>query len=370
MEVKFSKPYTSGNELKYITDLIQNGKQLHGNGEYTKKCHKFLQERYDVKKVLLTTSCTDALEMAAILCNIEPGDEVIVPSYTFVSTANAFVLRGAKIVFADSKEDHPNIDPKSIKELITDKTKVIVPVHYGGVPCDMDEIMKIAQDNKLFVVEDAAQAIESSYKGKQLGTIGHLGVFSFHDTKNISCGEGGALLVNDDQFIDRSEIIWEKGTNRGAFFRGEVDKYGWVDKGSSYLPSELNAAYLFAQLENIEKIQKMRLQIWDYYSDNIVKSNLFQKPDSKFKGNAHLYSLMFKSIETRTSFIKKLKEAGIAAPFHYLPLESSTFINAEPESICKESKLISDTIMRLPLYAGLEIESLDKVITTLNKIND
>jgi len=255
--IPFNKPYLTGKELEYIGDAVSRGK-ISGNGHYTKKCHEFFQERYGFKKCLLTTSCTDALEMAAILCDIQQGDEVIVPSYTFVSSANAFVLRGAKIVFADSRNDTPGIDESKIEALITPRTKVIVPVHYAGFACDMDIIMDIANRYSLLVVEDAAHGIDSFYKGRPLGSIGHLGCFSFHETKNIQCGEGGMLIINDEKFVKRAEIIWEKGTNRSAFWRGEIDKYGWVDIGSSFLPSEICAAFLFAQLENMDDIQLKR----------------------------------------------------------------------------------------------------------------
>src|SRR6056297_1616853 len=252
--IPFNKPYLTGNETAYIKEAVSSGK-ISGNGTFTKKCQAFFRERYGFKKALLTTSCTDALEMCALLADIQPGDEVIIPSYTFVSTALAFVRQGAVIKFADSRPDHPRIDEESIESLISDRTKAIVPVHYAGIACDMDLIMNLANQYDLLVIEDAAQAIESNYKGQSLGSIGHLAAFSFHETKNINAGEGGLLAINDDRFIGRSEIIWEKGTNRAAFFRGEIDKYGWVDTGSSFLPSELTAAFLWAQLEDIDKIQ-------------------------------------------------------------------------------------------------------------------
>ena len=258
--IPFNKPHLSGNELDYIKDAVNSGK-LSGNGKYTKKCQHFFEEKYGFKKTFLTTSCTDALEMCALLLDIKPGDEVIIPSYTFVSTALAFVRQGAKIIFADSEKNTPNLDVRKIEYLITDKTKVIVPVHYAGVAVDMDPLMDLASKYNLFVVEDAAQAIDSFYKGKPLGTIGHLSTFSFHETKNITAGEGGLLGINDERFVKRAEIIWEKGTNRTSFFRGEVDKYGWVDTGSSFLPSELNAAFLWGQLESLDKIQQRRKRI-------------------------------------------------------------------------------------------------------------
>lgn len=264
LKIPFNKPFLSGLELKYIQKAVSLGK-ISGNGEFTHRCQEFFENRYGFQKCLLTTSATDALEMAALLLNIKPGDEIIMPSFTFVSTANAFILRGAKIVFVDSKADHPNLDESKIEELITPRTRAIVVVHYGGLACDMDLIMDIANSNNLFVVEDAAQAIDSFYKGKALGGIGHLGCFSFHETKNIQCGEGGMLVINDTNFVKRAEIIWEKGTNRAAFFRGEIDKYGWVDIGSSFLPSEVTAAFLWAQLENLDQIQSRRKAIWEDY---------------------------------------------------------------------------------------------------------
>ena len=273
LSIPFNKPFFTGKETVYIQDAVSSGK-ISGNGYYTQLCHDFFEKKYSFNKVLLTSSCTDALEMAAILIDIKPGDEVIVPSYTFVSTANAFVLRGAKIIFADSREDHPGLDEDKIEELITPKTKAIVPVHYAGVACDMDKIMAIAGKYNLFVVEDAAQAIDSYYTGKDgvrrpLGSIGHLAAFSFHETKNIISGEGGMLVVNDDQFSKRAEIIWEKGTNRSAFFKGEVDKYGWVDIGSSFLPSDITAAFLWAQLEYLDEIQDKRKVIWNTYYEGL-----------------------------------------------------------------------------------------------------
>ena len=263
--IDFNRPHMTGNELEYIRQAVEENKKISGNGAFTKRCQQFFEQRYGFKKCLLTTSCTDALEMAAILCDIQPGDEVIVPSYTFVSSALAFVRAGAKIVFADSMERNPNIDAEKIEELITPRTKVIVPVHYAGVACDMERIMEIANRHGILVVEDAAQAIDSYYKGRPLGSIGHLAAFSFHETKNIISGEGGMLVINDERFIRRAEIIWEKGTNRAEFFRGEVNKYGWCDIGSSFLPSEIVAAFLWAQLEQLDNIQDKRKALWSHY---------------------------------------------------------------------------------------------------------
>jgi len=357
--IPFNKPYLSGKELIYIEDAIKKGK-ISGNGYFTQKCHAFFQTQFGFKKVLLTTSCTDALEMAAILLNIKEGDEVIMPAYTFVSTANAFVLRGAKIVFADSRKDHPGIDESSIETLITSKTKAIVVVHYAGIACDMDHIMEVAKNHNLFVVEDAAQAIDSYYKGKPLGSIGHLATFSFHETKNIQCGEGGLLIINDEQFIDRAEIIWEKGTNRNAFFRGEVDKYGWVDIGSSFLPSELNAAYLYAQLEQLKTIQQKRKNHWEQYkialSDWAKKNEILLPiiPDYA-TNNAHMFYLICKNIQQRSALIQHLKEQGIWSVFHYISLHSSPYFHANHDGrALTNSDYFSDCLIRLPLYFELE----------------
>ena len=327
--IPFNKPYLTGKEIQYIEQAVKSGK-ISGNGMFTKKCHNFFEERYGFKKCLLTTSCTDALEMAALLLEIQPGDEVIMPSYTFVSTANAFVLRGAKIVFADSRPDHPGIDESKIESLITPYTKGIVTVHYAGVACNMDKIMEIANRYGLLVVEDAAQAVDSCFNGQPLGGIGHLGCFSFHETKNIQSGEGGMLVINDDRFVKRAEIIWEKGTNRAEFFRGEVNKYGWVDIGSSFLPSEIIAAFLWAQLENLDNIQNRRKEIWSYYYEGLktwanaegIKLPLI--PDYA-SNNAHMFYLVCRNIEQRTSLIKNLKDRNILAVFHYLSLRPHGF---------------------------------------------
>src|SRR5664280_1368019 len=307
MKIPFNKPYLTGEELYCIKDAVSRGK-ISGNGYYTQKCQEFFQLRYKFRKCLLTTSCTDALEMAAILCDIKPGDEVIIPSYTFVSTANAFVLRGAKIVFVNSRPDHPGIDEDKIEELITSRTKVIVPVHYAGVACDMDKIMALANKYNLFVVEDVAQAIDSFYKGKPLGSIGHFGCFSFHETKNIQCGEGGMLAINDHRFFRRSEIIWEKGTNRAEFFRGEVNKYGWIDIGSSFLPSELIAAFLWAQIENMDDIQVKRKKIWNTYYEYLKPlsaKGYFTIPEIPLyaTNNAHIFYMLCNSLEERDKLL-------------------------------------------------------------------
>ena len=356
--IPFNKPYLSGNELQYIGEAVQSGK-ISGNGVFTKKCQQFFEEKYGFRRCLLTTSCTDALEMAAILCDIQVGDEVIVPSYTFVSTANAFVLRGAKIVFADSSEENPNLDATKLASLITSKTKAVVVVHYAGIACDMDAIMAIAKKHQIYVIEDAAQAIDSFYKGRALGSIGHLSAFSFHETKNIISGEGGMLVINDERFEKRAEIIWEKGTNRSAFWRGEVDKYNWVDIGSSFLPSEVVAAYLYAQLENLEKIQARRKQIWDNYFTAFKA--LADKGKLKLPvipvyatNNAHMFYLLTDSIEQRDALITYLKENKIYAVFHYISLHSSPFYQEKAGEVSLPmSDYYSDCLVRLPLFYEL-----------------
>jgi dTDP-4-amino-4,6-dideoxygalactose transaminase len=373
--IPFNKPHLTGKEVHYIYDAVQSGK-LSGNGKYTLKCQEWFERRYQFHKCLLTTSCTDALEMAAILVDIQPGDEVILPSYTFVSSANAFVLRGAKLVFADSRKDHPGIDEASIEALITPKTKVIVPVHYAGVACDMDIIMDIADKYNLFVVEDAAQAIDSYYIGKNgskraLGSIGHLAAFSFHETKNIISGEGGMLVVNDIQFAKRAEIIWEKGTNRSSFFRGEVDKYGWVDIGSSFLPSEIIAAFLWAQLESLEEIQSRRLSFWNTYNEGLVtwaENNQIKLPKipAYASNNAHMYYLVCSNLKQRSNIINLLKQNGVMAVFHYLSLHESTYFNDKHDGRqLIETERYSDCLIRLPLFFDLNIE---EVLSNISKI--
>ena len=357
MKIPFNKPHLTGKEAHYMYQAVYNGK-LSGNGEFTKRCQRFFEEKYGFKKCLLTTSCTDALEMAAILCDIHPGDEVIVPSYTFVSSALAFVRAGAKVVFADSMKRNPNIDAEQIEALITPKTKVIVPVHYAGVACDMDRIMDIAERHHLLVVEDAAQAIDSYYKGRPLGTIGHLSAFSFHETKNVISGEGGMLGINDERFIRRAEIIWEKGTNRAEFFRGEVNKYGWCDMGSSFLPSELNAAFLWAQLEQLDDIQGQRRRIWEIY-DKALRGHLpagFSLPElpDYASNNYHMYYLLCPSLQARTALMNYLKNNGVQATFHYLPLHSSKYYEDKHDGRqLANCDRYADTLVRLPLYYEL-----------------
>lgn len=375
-DIPFNKPYLTGKEAHYMYQAVYTGK-LSGNGVFTKKCQQFFEEKYGFKKAIMTTSGTDALEMAAILCDVNPGDEVIVPSYTFVSSALAFVRQGARIVFADSCENNPNIDPDKIEDLITDKTKVIVPVHYAGVACDMDKIMDIANRHNLFVVEDAAQAIDAYYKDKPLGGIGHLGCFSFHETKNVTAGgEGGLLCVNDKRFIRRAEIIWEKGTNRAEFFRGMVNKYGWVDTGSSFLPSEINAAFLWAQLESLDKIQTKRKILWEMYYErlkDLAAKGLFQMPDMPdyATNNAHMFYLICRNLDERTKFIAYLKNLGVGAVFHYLSLHLSDYYRenhkGEIPNLPNCDKF-ADCLVRLPLYYELELEQVDEICKMIREM--
>lgn len=386
MTIPFNKPFLTGKEAHYIYQAVYSGK-LSGNGVYTKKCQNFFEKQYGFKKALMTTSCTDALEMAAILCDIKPGDEVIAPSYTFVSTVLAFVRQGAKIVFCDSCKDNPDIDPDRIETLVTPRTRVIIPVHYAGVACDMDRIMDIARRYNLLVVEDAAQAIGSYYKGRPLGSIGHFGCFSFHETKNIIAGEGGLLTINDERFIRRSEIIWEKGTNRSEFFRGEVNKYGWIDTGSSFLPSELISAFLWAQIENIDTIQARRKAIWEQYYAGlrpIADKGLITLPDipAYATNNAHMFYIVCRSLEERSAFIAHMKQNGIQAVFHYLSLHRSGFYLTHPDSRpdnCQEIERVgdeeqvvglhlpncdrfADCLVRLPLFYELTDEEVKRIL--------
>ena len=379
MSIPFNKPHLTGKESAYINLSVINGK-LSGNGEYTKKCQQFFEERYGFKKCLLTTSGTDALEMCAMLCDLKPGDEVIIPSYTFVSTALAFLREGAKIVFADSMKRNPNLDAEAIEALITPRTKVIVPVHYAGVACDMDRIMEIAEKHNLLVVEDAAQAIDSFYTSNlkhqtlPLGGIGHLAAFSFHETKNITAGgEGGLLVVNDERFIRRAEILWEKGTNRAEFFRGAVNKYGWVDMGSSFLPAEINAAFLWAQLENLDEIQAKRKSLWETYYKllkPLAEKGFFSLPDipDYASNNAHMFYLVFPNLEKRTALIQHLKENDIMAVFHYLSLHSSQYYrDKHDERELPECDRYADTLVRLPMYYDLEIEDVERICEVINQ---
>lgn len=371
--ISFNVPPVVGNEMKYIKEAIEN-KKICGDGVFTKKCSAWLEQKTGTAKALLTTSCTHATEMAAILADIQPGDEVIMPSYTFVSTADAFVLRGAKAVFVDIRPDTMNIDENLIEEAITERTKAIVPVHYAGVACEMDTICGIAEKYHLSVIEDAAQGVLSTYKGRQLGTIGDYGCYSFHETKNYSMGEGGALLIKDPENIERAEIIREKGTNRSKFFRGQIDKYTWMDAGSSYLPSELNAAYLWAQLEVADKILEDRMNSWkEYYRQlqPLKEAGLIELPfvPENCTHNAHMFYIKTKGLEERQELIGYLKSKGIAAVFHYIPLHSSpagqkygTF-SGEDRYTTKES----ERLLRLPMYYGLEKKQIDYIVKTVNE---
>jgi len=370
--IPFNKPFLTGNETNYIIQAVNSG-HISGNGEFTKKCQKYFEKQYGFKKALLTTSCTDALEMCALLADIQPGDEVIMPSYTFVSTALAFVRQGAKIVFADSRPDHPGIDEDKIEELITQKTKAIIPVHYAGVACDMDKIMALAERYNLLVIEDAAQAIDSYYKGKPLGSIGHLATFSFHETKNINSGEGGLLTINDERFVKRSEILWEKGTNRAEFFRGEVNKYGWVDTGSSFLPSDIIAAYLWAQLENLEKIQKRRKEIFELYNENLkvwadekgIRLPFIPEYATK---NGHMFYMICKSQEQRNALIQHLKNDKIYAVFHYLSLHKSKFYKTYyTGNKLANADSYTDCLLRLPFYYELSDEQIDYICNSIKE---
>jgi dTDP-4-amino-4,6-dideoxygalactose transaminase len=365
MHIPFNKPYLTGKETFYIQQAVASGK-ISGDGFFTRKCHQFFEDRYQFKKTLLTTSCTDALEMAALLINIKEGDEIILPSFTFVSTANAFVLRGAKLVFADSRKDHPGIDEYSIEQLITPKTKAIVIVHYAGVACDMDFIMDLSAKHNIFVIEDAAQAIDSFYKGRPLGSIGHLAAFSFHETKNIISGEGGMLVINDSRFIERAEIIREKGTNRSKFFRGEVDKYNWVDIGSSFLPSDIIAAFLYAQLENIELIQNKRKQLWKTYFDKLSAiSDRIQLPSIPdfATNNAHMFYIVCKDENQRNALILHLKNENVHSVFHYLSLHKSPFYaDKHGDRVLPLSDFYTDGLIRLPLFFELETSQVESII--------
>ncbi len=364
--IGFNKPYLTGNETLYIQQAVGLEK-ISGDGEFTRRCHRFFEAQYGFRKVLLTTSCTDALEMAALLTGIGPGDEVIMPSYTFVSTANAFVLRGARIVFADSGADNPNLDVATLEPLITPRTRAIVPVHYAGVACDMDGIMALARKYDLFVIEDAAQAIDSFYRSRPLGGIGHLAAFSFHETKNIMAGEGGLLVVNDERFVQRAEIIREKGTNRSAFFRGEVDKYGWVDVGSSFLPSDIIAAFLYAQLENLTNIQARRRQIWEWYGAGLAPlaaAGFLRLPHvpAFATNNAHMVYVVCRHAGEREGLINHLKANGIQAVFHYLSLHASPYYRDKHDGRpLPQSDHYSDCLVRLPMYYELTQDQVETI---------
>lgn len=391
--IHFNKPFLTGKEVHYMYQAVSTGK-LSGNGFFTKKCQQFFEKRYSLKKCLLTTSGTDALEMCAMLCQLQPGDEVIVPSFTFVSTALAFVREGAKIVFADSMDCNPNIDAEKLESLITHKTKAIIPIHYAGVSSEMDKIMEIAEKYNLIVIEDAAQAIDSyyipncksvksqrirelaeRYKGKiPLGAIGHLSAFSFHETKNItSGGEGGLLVINEDRFINRAEIIWEKGTNRAEFYRGMVNKYGWCDVGSSFLPAEINAAFLWAQLENLDEIQNKRIKLWEYYFVSLKKladMGYFRLPQiPKYAtNNAHMFYIVCRTLSERSDLIQFLKEANVLAPFHYLSLHKSDYYTNNNVTIPElpYCDMYSDCLVRMPMFYELTFEQVDYIVEVIH----
>lgn len=375
--IPFNIPPYVGKELEYVREAMEKNHKICGDGPFTKKCNEWMEKKFNVEKVLLTTSCTHAMEMAAILADIKEGDEVIAPSFTFVSTVNPFVLRGAKIVFVDINPKTMNIDENLIEDAITEKTRAILPVHYAGVACNMDKIMEIAKKYNLIVIEDAAQGVMSEYKGKPLGTIGEYGCFSFHETKNYSMGEGGALLIRDKENIEKAEIIREKGTNRSRFFRGQVDKYTWVDKGSSYLPSELNAAYLCGQLENANLIYNDRMNSWNKYKEllqELADKNIIelQYIPEDCKHNAHMFYIKCKDLDERTKLIDFLKKNDISAVFHYIPLHSAEAglkfgrFNGEDKYTTKES----ERLLRLPLYYGLKEKDIEFVVSKIKGFYD
>ena len=373
--IPFNKPYLTGKEAHYLYQAVLSGK-ISGDGLFTKKCHQWLEEQYGFRKVLLTTSCTDALELAALLLRIEPGDEVIIPSYTFVSTANAFALRGAKIRFVDSRIEHPGMDEDKIEEVINEKTKAIIPVHYAGVASDMDKINALAGKHNLKVVEDAAQAIDAFYIGKEgrkpLGACGDLGCFSFHETKNIMAGEGGMLAIQNQEYAGRAEILREKGTNRSAFFRGEVDKYNWVDIGSSFLPSDIIAAFLYAQLENLKDIQTRRLSIWNRYNQNLEaleKAGYLKRPSlpSYATQNGHMFYIVCRNLDERTRLVEHLKKNGVYAVFHYLSLHTAPYFKANHDGrALRESDRYTDCLLRLPLFYELEDGQVDYICDAIH----
>ena len=374
MRISFNRPPFVGKETEYIKEAVEKNGMICGDGPFTKKCSQWMKDRFQTKNVLLTTSCTHALEMAAFLADIQPGDEVIMPSYTFVSTADAFVLRGATCVFVDIRPDTMNIDETKIEEAITEKTKAIVPVHYAGVSCAMDEIMAIAKKYNLKVVEDAAQGVNAFYKGKALGTIGDFGCYSFHETKNYSMGEGGAILFQDDRYLEPAEILREKGTNRSQYFRGQIDKYTWVGYGSSYLPSDMNAAYLWAQLEEADKINDKRLSIWNFYHEELKEledKGVLERPyiPEYATHNAHMYYIKVKDLRVRTKLLAYLKERGILSVFHYVPLHSATagkkFGRFHGENVYTTKEI--ERLCRLPMYYSLSLEEAAEVVKALKE---
>jgi len=372
MHIPFNKPYIPLLTIRNLASTALSG-TIAGNGAYTKRCHREFENRFRFRKVFLTTSCTDALEMAGLLAGICPGDEVILPSFTFVSTANAFLLRGAKLVFADVLPDIPNIDPEKIASLITTKTKAIVVVHYCGIACEMDRIMELARKNNLIVIEDAAHALDSYYNGRPLGSIGHFGTFSFHETKNISCGEGGLLTINDESYVQRAEIIWEKGTNRAAFYRGETDKYNWIDIGSSFLPSDILASFLFIQLQKLDKIQRKRISHWNAYHRKLKLLGdmgylkLVEIP-SYATVNGNMYYFLMPSGEERNRMIDYLRSKGIQAVFHYLPLHSSPYFREKHDGRnLPNTDRFAETIVRLPFFYALKNSQISYIAETIRK---
>ncbi|HRG57650.1 MAG TPA: dTDP-4-amino-4,6-dideoxygalactose transaminase [Bacteroidia bacterium] len=375
--IPFNKPFLTGNETHYIKEAVESGK-ISGNGLFTQKCQNYFEKEYGFKKALLTTSCTDALEMAAILANIQPGDEVIIPSFTFVSTALAFVRQGAKVVFTDSNKWNPNIDVELIEGLITEHTKAIIPVHYAGIACNMNKIMQLAQKYNLLVIEDAAQAICGNYKNNEgkiqkLGSIGHMAAFSFHETKNVISGEGGMLAINDNRFMERAEIIWEKGTNRSQFFRGEVNKYNWKDIGSSFLPSEITAAFLWAQLQNIDLIQLKRIKLWNIYHQNLkdlYENAIIESPHipNFATNNGHIYYILLNDSNVRDKLIAFLKSVGIMSVFHYLPLHSSDYYASKHDGReLPMSEKYSNCLLRLPMYFDLQEHEVQMITDKIHE---
>lgn len=367
--IRFSEPYVTGRELEFVEDVLTSGRTS-GNGKYTQLCHEFFKQKYGYDKCLLTSSCTDALEMAAILCQIKPGDEVIIPSYTFVSSANPFIMRGAKLVFCDSMEDNPNLSIEDLERRITDKTKAVVWVHYAGSLMNIRSIQKLCKEKSIFLIEDAAQALDTKNPDGYAGKFGDIACFSFHATKNISCGEGGLLVVNNEELKNRAEIIWEKGTNRAAFYRGEIDKYGWVDVGSSYLPSEITASVLYAQLLSLDEIMSKRMAVWNTYYDKLsdLQSELLSDQHIDFGKfhNGHIYYLLAKDITTRDSIIKHLASREINAVFHYQCLHMSRFyLNKNRAERLKNAEKYHNCLLRLPLHSNMTIDDANFVIEQL-----
>lgn len=366
--IPLHKPFISGNEIKYIEEVINSG-ELAGNGKYTQLCHDFFRNQFKFTHVMLTDSCTAALDMISILLNISPGDEVIVPSFTYITSANPFILKGAKIIFADSLAENPNINPKQLPQLISKKTKAIVVMHYGGIACEMDEIMQIANAYNIYVIEDAAHSLGAKYKDNFLGSIGHFGAFSFHATKNITSGHGGLLVINDKEFVARAEIIWEKGTNRKMFLEGEVNKYEWFDVGLSFYPSELSAAFLWAQLQNIFEINKTRVNSWNYYSEALknIPQIEFPKVENYVEHNAHLFFLKTENREMRNFLLQELKKNGIGATFHYLALHLSPFAKNIETPKLENAEMWAEGLIRIPLYYGLSEAEQEMVVSQIKR---